>query len=126
MKENRLEIKNMICTVCPTGCALSVRIENGVVAEIAGNGCKRGIPYARAEVENPVRTLTTTVRVCGGDRPLLPVRSNHPVPRSRLREMVRVLNGIIVTAPVAEGSIILADILGTGSDIVASRPVRRV
>ena len=126
MEENRQETRNMICTVCPTGCALTVRIDNGAVAEITGNGCKRGIPYARAEVENPVRTLTTTVRCCGGDRPLLPVRSSHPVPRSSLREMVRVLNGITLSAPVSEGSVVLADILGSGVDIVASRAVGRV
>lgn len=125
-KETGTKTLEMICTVCPTGCALTVTVENGEVVKVVGNACKRGIPHAKAEATHPVRTLTTTVRLCGADRPLLPVRSNRPVPKPLLREMVRVLNGVTVSAPVEEGSIILADILGTGADIVASRPVRRV
>lgn len=122
------EIKtmDMICTVCPTGCQMTVKVVNGEVTEVTGNGCKRGIPHAMAEAVNPVRTLTTTVRLCGADRPLLPVRTNKPVPRALLREMVQLLNGITVSAPVEEGSIVVADILGTGADIVATRPVCRV
>jgi CxxC motif-containing protein len=105
---------------------MTVKVVNGEVTEVTGNGCKRGIPHAMAEAVNPVRTLTTTVRLCGADRPLLPVRTNKPVPRALLREMVQLLNGITVSAPVEEGSIVVADILGTGADIVATRPVCRV
>ncbi len=113
----------MICTVCPTGCGLTVDVENGCVTRVSGNLCKRGHAHAVAEVTRPVRTLTTTVRLCGGDRPLLPVRTNRPVPRERLREIVRLLNGITVSAPVAEGTIVIADVLGTGADVVASRAI---
>lgn len=113
----------MICTVCPTGCGLSVDVEDGLVTRVSGNMCKRGHAYAVAEVSNPVRTLTTTMRLCGGDRPLLPVRTNRPVPKDKLREIVRLLNGITVSAPVAEGTIVVSDVLGTGADVVASRAV---
>lgn len=113
----------MICTVCPTGCALAVDIEDGVVTRVTGNLCKRGHAHAVAEATCPVRTLTTTVRLCGGDRPLLPVRTNRAVPREKLREIVRLLNGITVSAPVTEGTILVTDVLGTGADVVATRSV---
>jgi CxxC motif-containing protein len=113
----------MICTVCPTGCGLTVTMENGVPAKVTGNLCRRGQAYAIAECTNPVRTLTTTVRLCNGDRPLLPVRTTKPVPRARMREMVRVLNEMAVSAPIAMGTVLLADILGSGADVVATQDV---
>lgn len=121
-----VEKRDMICTVCPTGCGLTITLEKGEVLKVEGNQCKRGVAYAVAEVTHPVRTLTTTLRVCGGDRPLLPVRTNRPVPKALLREMVDVVNGMTVYAPVALGTVLVPDILGTGADIVASRPVRKV
>lgn len=39
---------------------MEVDAESGTVA---GNSCKRGVDYGIAEATNPVRTLTTTVRV---------------------------------------------------------------
>ncbi len=116
----------MICTVCPTGCTLTVEMENGLPSKVTGNLCKRGASYAVTECTNPVRTLTTTVRLCNGDRSLLPVRTTKPVPREKLREIVRVLNGISVSAPVAGGTILVTDILGTGADVVATRDVSGV
>jgi CxxC motif-containing protein len=113
----------MICTVCPTGCGLTVTLENGLPVKVAGNLCKRGLAYAVAECTNPVRTLTTTVRLCNGDRPLLPVRTTIPVPRARMREMVCILNGMAVSAPVLMGTVLLADILGSGADVVATQDV---
>ena len=113
----------MICTVCPTGCGLSVTLENGFPSQVTGNLCKRGHAYAVAECTNPVRTLTTTVRLCHGDRPLLPVRTTKPVPRSQMREMVRILNGMAFSAPIPAGTVLMTDILGSGADVVATRDV---
>jgi len=79
-----------------------------------------------AECTNPVRTLTTTVRLCNGDRPLLPVRTTRPVSRAQLREMVNLLNGLSVSAPVMGGTILVSDILGSGADVVATRDVAGV
>jgi len=116
----------MICTVCPTGCGLTIEMNDGIPGKVTGNLCKRGLAYAMAECTNPVRTLTTTVRLCNGGRPLLPVRTTKPVPRAQLREMVDVLNGLSVSAPVADGSILVPDILGSGADVVATRDVMGV
>ncbi len=110
----------MTCTVCPTGCEMTVTIEDGIPVEVTGNLCKRGLAYAQAECVNPVRTLTTTVRLCNSNKPLLPVRTDKAVPKSQLKEMVQVLNGLAVSAPVQTGDILLENILNSGANVIAT------
>ena len=57
--------KSLICVSCPLGCPIEVEIENGEILSVTGNTCKRGDAYARAELTNPVRSLTTTVKLEG-------------------------------------------------------------
>ena len=61
-----MEQRELTCINCPLGCQLTVTLENGAVAAVAGNGCPRGDRYARDEVCHPVRMLTSTVPVRGG------------------------------------------------------------
>ncbi len=110
----------VVCTVCPTGCEMTVMRGEHDIILVEGNLCKRGQVYAEAEITHPVRTLTTTVRLCGSDRPLLPVRTNQPVPRDRMREIVREINGMAFTAPISLGQVLVRNIVGTGADIVAT------
>ncbi len=112
--------QTVVCTVCPTGCEMTVRRGEHDAILVEGNLCKRGLVYAEAEVTNPLRTLTTTIRLCGSDRPLLPVRTNQPVPRARLREIVREINGMAFTAPISLGQVLVRNVVGTGADIVAT------
>ena len=58
--------KNLICIGCPMGCPLTVSMEQGQVIRVTGNTCKRGDIYARKEVTDPTRIVTTTVKVTGG------------------------------------------------------------
>ena len=51
------------------GCPLTVELENGAVTAVTGNTCPRGDAYARKEVTNPTRIVTSTVRVTGGALP---------------------------------------------------------
>ena len=53
----------LTCIVCPKGCEMKITFdEDGKIASIEGNTCKRGIGYAEDECTNPKRTVTTTVR----------------------------------------------------------------
>lgn len=115
-----MEMKKIICTVCPKGCLINTETENGQITGMTGYGCKKGAEYAAAECTNPVRTLTTTVRVKGGRHPVAPVKSQRPVPRELLVKCVNEINKCIIEAPVKTGDIIIADILGTGVDIIAT------
>ena len=112
------EIRQITCIRCPMGCLLTVELIDGVVTKVSGNQCKRGEEYAKTECVNPVRTLTTTVKVING-RPL-PVRSAEPLPKALLFPCLSVLRGVTVTAPVEIGTVIVPNICGTGIDIVAT------
>ena len=112
------EIKHITCIRCPIGCQLTVKVTDGVVTKVEGNLCKRGVEYAQSECVHPVRTLTTTVRVLNGDP--LPVRSREPLPKEMIFSCMDVLRTVSVTAPVAAGTVIVADICGTGIDMIAT------
>lgn len=112
-------MKHLICIVCPRGCRLAVDEEQDYA--VTGNGCPRGAEYGRIELTNPTRVVTSTVRITGGIHPRLPVKTDGALPRSLVRDAVRMLDTVEVTAPVACGQVILADIGGTGINFVASR-----
>ena len=113
--------QSVLCIGCPTGCDGEVVIEDGVVVEMHGYTCKRGRAYIREEVIAPKRMVTTTVRVNGGALALLPVVSDRPVPKDSIFACLAQLRKVIVTAPVATDSVVLADVLGLGVNFVAAR-----
>jgi len=116
--EGMAESRTLTCISCPTGCHIEVRRGASGIEAVEGNRCAKGREFALLEVENPVRYLTTTIRV--GDR-LLPVRSDKPLPKGLLFDCVKVLRGLRRDPPVKLGQPIVSDILGTGVNIVASR-----
>ena len=115
--------KEIICTVCPRGCNIVVDGDGQNVTEINGQGCNRGITYAQAEYSNPVRILTTTVKIVGKDNDLLPVRSNQPIPKGKLLECMEVIKKAQVKLPVKMHEVIIENICDTGADIVATKPL---
>ena len=114
--------KEIICTVCPRGCHVMVEGEGENVISLEGYGCKRGQEYASAEFAHPVRILTTTVKLAA-QADLLPVRSNKPVPKEKLFDCMDVIRATAVKAPVNRYDVVVADICGTGVDIVATKTV---
>ena len=111
-----------LCIGCPLGCRLEVDADDaGAIVEIRGFSCKRGKEYAAQEHVDPRRVVTTTVAVDGGTLARLPVRSAGTVPKALVRDACRALRAVHMHAPVRMGDVVLADILGTGVDIVATR-----
>ncbi|MDO5141417.1 MAG: DUF1667 domain-containing protein [Eubacteriales bacterium] len=110
---------NIICITCPKGCHLSVDEQNDCA--VTSNACPRGAEYGRNEVLHPVRVVTSTVRLEGGALPRLPVKTDRPLPKEKVFDCMRLLDGLTVTAPVKTGQVIAAHILGTDVDIVATR-----
>lgn len=113
--------RHFICVVCPVGCTLEATVEDGELREVSGQACKRGLDFVREELTAPKRMLTTTVRVKGGALPLVPVRSSAPLPKELLLPVAALLRQITLEAPVREHQVIVANVLGTGIDIIASR-----
>ena len=113
--------KQIICTVCPRGCQITVEGDEKSVISMDGYGCKRGVSYAQSEYLSPVRILTTTVKIAGKDNELLPVRSNKPIAFEKLLDCMRVIKSVSVSEPIHRYDVVVSDICGTGVDIVATK-----
>lgn len=118
------ETRKLTCIVCPLGCQLEVGLEDGEIKSITGYSCSRGKEYAENECTHPVRTLTTTVRVTDGEIPLLPVKTREPVDKHLLMDIMAQINNFSVKAPISMNQVIVSNILDTGVDILATRPVK--
>ena len=116
-----MKTKELICVSCPIGCAVTVTLDdNNEVVSVTGNTCKRGDSYARQECTHPERMLTSTVKVTGSRLPVVPVKSAKPVPKELLLDCMQEINRVTAQAPVHIGDVVLANILKTGVDIVAT------
>jgi len=115
--------KKLVCVSCPVGCELEVEVEAGQVISVAGNRCPRGEAYAREEVIDPKRVLPTSVKVMGGELPLVSVRTDRPIPKRLIPRAMEVIRGLAVPAPVGLGQVLVQDLVGTGANLIATRAV---
>ncbi len=119
---------------------------------ITGNRCPRGVAYAKEELLDPKRTVTATcrlVRDCAGPAcsdSISPARSPGAIPggragdslsgprrvscrttaafpRHKVDELLGMIYATEVALPVARGQIIIANALGTGIDVIATRAI---
>jgi CxxC motif-containing protein len=114
-------MREMICIVCPKGCRLQVDEKPDGEIIVMGNGCNRGIPYAKKELTNPTRVITSTVKIRGGIHKRLPVKTSTDIPKGLNFDVMRELEKIEVKAPIKVGTVLIKNVLGTGADIVATR-----
>ncbi len=115
--------RELTCIGCPLGCAITVTMENGAVTAVTGNTCPKGDAYARKEVTNPTRIVTSTVRVTGGTSPMVNVKTASDIPKDKIFDCAAAIKNIVVTAPVKIGDVILHDAAGTGVDVIAARNI---
>ena len=116
--------RELTCIGCPMGCPLTVTMEAGEVISVTGNTCKRGDIYARKEVTNPTRIVTSTVRVTGGDADMLSVKTKEDIPKGKIFEIGAALRQVTAHAPGKIGDVLLTNAAGTGVDIVATKNVQ--
>lgn len=121
-----VETHEYLCTGCPLGCRLEVDAVDGDVIEVRGFTCRRGERYGRQEHLDPRRPLSTTVWVEGASIRRVPVRTASSVPRDRLTEVMGALTGVVLTAPVRRGEVVVADVVGTGIDVIVTRDLDRI
>ena len=115
----------LTCINCPVGCRLQVKVENGEVATVTGNQCKRGEKYARQECVAPQRMITAVIPVQGSVMPLS-VKTRTPIPKGKIFDCMQALSQVKLTAPVKAGTVILNDICGTGADVIATKNVNKM
>ena len=110
------KMSEFTCVVCPWGCLLKAE-ENF----ISGYSCSRGFAYAKREQIDPRRSISGTIRICGGPHRVLPVKTSAPIPKNLLLEAAALLDQFSIKTPVYTGDIVINDILGTGIDFIAAR-----
>lgn len=125
MSTNAIETLKFNCTTCPSECLLTVEVErdaDGVaeVRSVAGNSCPRGDRFAHQKLTCPMRVLTTTVAVSGGDEALLPVRTSEAIPLALHAQAMNLIRGPVVNAPIRMGDVVLENLLNTNIDLIAS------
>lgn len=121
-----MERKELICIGCPLGCNLTVEMDGGQVVSVNGNTCKRGDDYARKELTDPRRIVTSTVPVAGGNLPVVSVKTASDIPKGKIRECLCALKGVTLTAPVQIGDVIMENVADTGVDVIATKSISAV
>jgi CxxC motif-containing protein len=114
-------IKKFTCIECPKGCSLLVDIENCRVIKVSQNQCPKGEQYAKSEIENPVRILTSTVLASGLSLKMIPVRTDRPIPKTKIQEAMNEIKKLKITTPVHAQDVIFGNFLGLGVNLIATR-----
>lgn len=129
MSINEIETLQFNCTTCPSECLLTVEVERDSndalmeVRSVTGNNCPRGNTFAHQELTCPMRVLTTTVAVSGGDEALLPVRTAEAIPLELHAQAMDLIRSVVVEAPIQMGDVVLEDLLGTSINLIASMDI---
>lgn len=129
MSDNVIETLQFNCTTCPSECLLSVEVERdadgnvAAVHSVTGNSCPRGDKFAHQELTCPMRVLTTTVAVSGGDEALLPVRTAEAIPLELHAQAMALIRGLVINAPIRMGDVVLENLLDTNINLVASMDI---
>lgn len=120
-----MEVRNLTCIGCPMGCSLEVTMEGAEVVSVTGNTCPRGAAYARKEVTNPTRIVTSTVKVCGSTTGAACVscKTASDIPKGKIFDVIRDISEVVVPAPVHIGDVVRANVANTGVNVIATKEI---
>ena len=117
------DIAAYTCICCPLGCRIEVALdENGQVSEVSGYTCKRGADSAAQEAVAPERMVTAVLCVSGCLEPVS-VKTQRPVPKAAMKDVLAAVAALRLDAPVAAGDVLIEDVCGTGVAVVATKSV---
>lgn len=115
-------LKTYTCITCPIGCDVTASVEGSNIA-ISGNLCSKGEVYVKQELTEPKRIITSSVLVEGGELSLVSVRLTAPIPKEQIFDVMGQIKKVVVKAPVSMGQVLLKDVLGLKSDVIATKEV---
>ena len=122
-------IRKFTCIICPNGCEITADFETGkdgiVLNSIEGQTCPRGSEYVKQELEDPRRTIASSVLVRGGELPLASVRLTSPIPKGRIFDAMREIKKITLDAPVEAGTVLIENLLGLGTNLTVTKSVAK-
>ena len=108
------------CILCPNSCEITVDYEGKQLLSCAGNKCDKGQEYVTQELCDPKRTVTSSVLVEGGERPLASVRLTAPISRDLIFPLMEKLQTMSLTAPVVAGTVVMEKVFGTDADLITT------
>lgn len=117
--------KDFVCIGCPLGCNITVEINNGEIKNIVGNTCPKGADYVAKELTDPRRIVTSLVRVQGGVLPVVSVKTAADIPKGSIKDCIKALKMVELSAPVRMGDVVVENVCGTGVNIVATANVEK-
>ena len=115
--------RTFTCILCPNGCEITVEHQDKEILSCQGNQCKNGLEYVTQELQDPRRTVTSSVLVSGGIRPLASVRLTGPIPRELIFPLMEKIKAICLTAPVRAGQVVIENVFGYDCDLIVTTGV---
>lgn len=116
-----MEERELVCIGCPMGCMMTITLESGAVIKVLGNTCQKGETYARKEVTNPTRVVTSTMKVMGGKASVVSVKTREDIPKNKIFDCMREINKTTVKSPVRIGDILIENVAGTKVAVIATK-----
>jgi CxxC motif-containing protein len=120
-----VEKRHFVCVVCPIGCEIDVVHDGSKIISMEGNRCEKSVEFVSQELIEPMRILTTTVRIQGSRWRVIPVRSDKAVPKRLFPRVMKQLRRITLQAPVNMLDVVVTDILHTGANVITTRTMPR-
>ena len=90
---------------------------------MTGNTCKKGEAFAKSEATCPMRTVCSTVATAFDSMPVLPVRTDGEIPKSKIGELMQLIGDIRVTEKVRRGDVVAASVAGTEVNLIATATI---
>jgi CxxC motif-containing protein len=113
--------KKIICIACPTGCHMDVAKSADGTWSVSGNKCPRGEKYGIEEMTEPKRTVTYVVQTTSATLPFLPVKTDKPLLKDMISDLLIELSHQKVTTPVSRGDLLISNFKDSGVNVVFTR-----
>ena len=112
-------MKELTCIICPRGCRL--KIDDNM--NVTGNFCMRGAMYAKQELTDPRRSITSIMRVSNRENLMVSVKTNKDISKAKIFEVLKAIENISVQAPIHIGDVLVKNAADSGADIIATKEV---
>lgn len=120
--------KEFTCVVCPNGCPIEVEYteeDPHKIIDCKGNKCPRGETWVKQEMEDPMRTFSTSVLVVDGESLEASVRITEPISLKKVFDVMNAIRKIKVSAPLHIGQVLLSNPAGTKTQVIVTRNVAK-
>ena len=107
------------------GCIVDVDLDDSDnILNVEGNSCKHGEVYAISEIKNPCRMVCSTVRVENGKHEVVSVKTESPIPKGLIFNIMDEINNVKLQAPVKIGQVVIENVCNTNINIIATSEMR--